>query len=153
MMSKATLDPVTLPTSQKEQVHALRKLLKREGKARLVGKGGEPIQELPDAVFGLLLQILEDMQRGQAISIVPVTQDQTTQQAAEILGMSRPFLVKLLEAGAIPFHMVGTHRRVYLSDLLKYKSQRDRERHQAIHRMAEAAEEAGVYDKVILPDE
>jgi excisionase family DNA binding protein len=152
-MRRTTPDPVALPASEEEQVQALRKLLKREGKARLVGKGGEPMLELPDAVFGLLLQILEDMQQGKAISIVPVTQDQTTQQAAEILGLSRPFLVKLLEDGAIPYHKVGTHRRVYLRDILQYKEQRDRERHRAIRRIAEAAEEAGVYDRVILPDE
>ena len=152
-MTMATLDPVTLPTSQEEQVHALRELLAREGKACLVGKGGEPMLQLPDAVFGLLLQILDDMQHGKAVSIVPVTQDLTTQQAAELLGVSRPFLVKLLEAGTVPFHMVGTHRRVYLRELLAYKEHRDRERHLAINRIAQAAEDAGIYDTVILPDE
>ena len=91
------------------------------------------------------------MAQGNAISIVPVTQDLTTQEAAGLLGVSRPFFVKLLEAGNLPFHRTGTHRRVYLKDLLAFKRQRDRERHGAAERMADQAEEAEVYDKVLLP--
>jgi uncharacterized protein YbjQ (UPF0145 family) len=62
-------------------------------------------------------------------------------------------LVKLLEAGKIAFHQAGTHRRVYLKDLLEYKQQRDRDRHEALDRMAQEADEAGLYDKVLLPDD
>jgi excisionase family DNA binding protein len=153
MTTSSTLDPVSLPASQEEQVHALHDLLRREGKARLIGKGGEPAMELPDAVYDLLLQILEGMQDGKAISIVPVMQDLTTQQAAEMLGVSRPFFVKLLESGKLPHHLTGTHRRVYLKDLLAYKQHRDQERHEALNRMAQEAEEAGLYDKVLLPEE
>ena len=152
-MTTSVLDPIAIPNSEHEQVQELTALLQREGKARLVGKGGEPALELPDAVYSLLLRILEGMQAGKAISIVPITQDLTTQQAASLLGVSRPFLVKLLEAGKIPFHMTGTHRRVYLKDLMAYKDQRDRERLDAINRMAQFEEDAGVYDKVLLPEE
>jgi excisionase family DNA binding protein len=152
-MTIPTLEPVSLPASQEEQVHQLSALMARDGKARLVGRGGEPALELPDTVFELLLQILRGMEQGKAISIVPVMQNLTTQQAAEMLGVSRPFLVKLLDAGTLPFHMVGTHRRIYLRDLLKYKEGRDRERHLAINRIGQAAEDAGLYDKVLLPDE
>ena len=152
-MATSTFDPVSLPASQEEQVHALRKLLRREGKARLTGKGGEPSLELPDAVYELLLRILDWMQQGRAISIVPVTQDLTTQQAAGLLGVSRPFFVKLLESGKIPYHLIGTHRRVYLKDLMAYKEHRDRERRDALDQMAREAEELGLYDKVLLPDE
>jgi excisionase family DNA binding protein len=108
---------------------------------------------LPDAVYELLLRILDGMQQGKAISIVPVMQDLTTQRAAGLLGVSRPFFVKLLESGKIPFHLTGTHRRVYLKDLLAYKEQRDRERLDALDQMAREAEELGLYDKVLLPDE
>lgn len=152
-MTAATLDPVSLPASQEEQVNALHELLTREGKPRLVGKGGESAVELPDAVFELLLQILEGMQRGKAIAIVPVVQYLTTQQAASMLGVSRPFFVKLLESGKLPFHLIGTHRRVYLKDLLAYKQYRDTERREALDRMGQEAEDAGIYDKVLLPDE
>ena len=152
-MASPTLDPVSLPASQEEQVHALHELLRRDGKARLSGRGGEPSIELPDAVYELLMRILEGMQQRKAISIVPVKQDLTTQQAAGLLGVSRPFFVKLLESGKLPFHLTGTHRRVYLKDLLAYKDHRDRERHEALDRMAQEAEELGLYDKVLLPDE
>ncbi len=152
-MATSTLDPVSLPASQEEQVHALHDLLRREGKARLTGKGGQPTIELPDAVFELLLRILEGMQAGKAISIVPIMQDLTTQQAASLLGVSRPFFVKLLESGQLPFHLTGTHRRVYLKDLMAYKEHRDRERREALDEMAREAEKLGLYDKVLLPGE
>ena len=80
-------------------------------------------------------------------------QDLTTQQAAALLGVSRQFFVKLLESGALPFHVTGTHRRVYLKDLLTYNEQRDRERRKALDQMAKETEELGLYDKVLLPDE
>jgi excisionase family DNA binding protein len=83
---------------------------------------------------------------------VPEHQQLTTQRAANILGVSRPFLVKLLENGDIPFHMVGSHRRIYLRGLLGYKRRRDAARHEAINNMARAEMEAGTYDKVVLPE-
>jgi excisionase family DNA binding protein len=153
MAASSILDPVSLPAAQEEQAHALHELLRREGKAHLIGKGGEPAVELPDAVYDLLLRILERMQEGKAISIVPVMQNLTTQQAAELLGVSRPFFVKLLESGSLPYHLTGTHRRVYLKDLLDYKQHRDHERHEALDRMAQEAERTGLYDKVLLPDQ
>lgn len=152
-MASSIFDPVSLPASQEEQVHALHELLRREGRARLIGRGGEPAVELPDAVYELLLRILDGMQQGNAISIVPVMQNLTTQQAAALVGVSRPFFVKLLESGALPFHLTGTHRRVYLKDLLAYKEHRDRERREALDQMAKEAEDVGLYDKVLLPDE
>ena len=92
------------------------------------------------------------MQAGKAISIVPEHQQLTTQRAANILGVSRPFLVRLVENGDIPFHMVGSHRRIYLRDLLDYKRRRDAARHEAIDNMARTEMESGTYDKVVLPE-
>jgi len=96
--------------------------------------------------------ILKNLQAGKAVSIVPEHQQLTTQRAANILGVSRPFLVRLLENGDMPFHMVGSHRRIYLRDLLDYKRRRDAARHEAINNMAKAEMEAGTYDKVVLPE-
>ena len=152
-MATSTFDPVSLPASQEERVHALSELLRREGRVRLIGRGGGPAIELPEAGFALLLRILDGMQQGKAISIVPVMQDLTTQQAAGLLGVSRPFFVKLLESSKLPFHLAGTHRRVYLKDLMAYKERRDHERRDALDRIAQEAEELGVYDKVLLPNE
>jgi excisionase family DNA binding protein len=151
-MTPSTLDPITIPPSQQEQVQELQKLMQREGKAFLVGNGGEPALELPDVVYSLLLRILQSMQQGNAISIVPFMQDLTTQDAANFLGVSRPFFVKLLEKGKLRHHMTGSHRRVYLKDLMEYRQHRDQEKMDAINRIAQFEEDAGLYDKVLLPD-
>jgi excisionase family DNA binding protein len=150
-MGTRASDPISLPAAESDQIKALHGLLQKEGKARLVGKGGEPAIELPDAVFDLLMKIVDGLQQGKAISIVPVTQDRTTQQAAEMLGVSRPFFVKLLEANQLPYHLAGTHRRVYLQDLLVYKQGRDEQRREALDQMAREADEQGQYDQVLLP--
>jgi excisionase family DNA binding protein len=151
-MATATLDPITLPQAEEEQVHRLSEFLHSHGQTLLIGHGGDSPVEIPETVHELLVQILDLMRQGKAISIIPVTQDLTTQQAAEVIGVSRPFFVKLIEAGALPFHLAGTHRRVYLRDLLAYKERRDRARHAAIERMADQAEKDGIYDTVLLPE-
>ena len=143
-------DPIAIPETQEAQVRDLRRLI-QSGGAKLVGSDGRQIP-IPQPVRDLLLEILRNLQSGKAISIVPEHQQLTTQRAANILGVSRPFLVGLLEAGEIPFHMVGSHRRIYLRDLFEYKRRRDAARHEAINNMARAEMEAGTYDKVILPD-
>lgn len=152
-MATSALDPITIPQTEEHQVSELHDLLRKEGSARLVGKGGEPEMELPDTVYNLLLQIVGLLEQGKGVSILPVTKELTTQQAAEIIGVSRPFFVKLIEAGKISFHSAGTHRRVYLKDLLEYKQRRDEDRHDALDRMAQEADDAGLYDKVLLPHE
>ena len=154
-MATATIDTLSLPNAleDQEQIEELHQLLHREGRARLVGPGSEPAIELPASVYAVLMNILNAMRQGGAISLVPVTQDLTTQEAAELLGVSRPYFVKLLEAGGIAFHSTGTHRRVYLKDLLAYKEQRDRGRRTVLDQMAAEADAAGLYDQVFLPAE
>jgi excisionase family DNA binding protein len=142
--------PIVLPDSENAQMVELRRLVQR-GSAKLVGLDGQQL-ELPATVHELLLSILKNLEAGKAISIVPENQQLTTQRAAILLGVSRPFLVGLLETGEIPFHMVGSHRRIYLKDLLSYKHRRDNARHGAIDRMGKTQMEDGVYDEVILPE-
>lgn len=142
--------PVSIPETQEGQIRELRRLIQR-GEARLVGPDGREIA-IPEPVHEILLMILKDLQVGKAISVVPEHQPLTTQRAANILGVSRPFLVKLVENGDIPFHMVGSHRRIYLRDLLDYKRRRDAARHGAINDMARSEKEAGTYDTVVLPE-
>ena len=112
---------------------------------KLVGPDGEEI-ELPLSVFQLLRRIVYHLMSGRAISIVPVNKELSTQEAADILNVSRPYLVSLLEAGKIPFGRVGTHRRIRFSDLMKYKEHRDKERKQGLAEMAHISEDAGLYD-------
>ena len=142
--------PVAIPQTDEEQIAEVRRVV-QEGPARLVGPDGRQV-ELPDTVRELLLKILKSLQAGKAVSIVAEHQELTTQRAANILGVSRPFLVRLLEEGHIPFHMVGSHRRIYLQDLLAYKHRRDSARHEALDRLAKAELQAGTYDKAFLPE-
>lgn len=149
-MASPSIGPISIPEAQEAQIHGLRHLI-QEGSAKLVGPDGRQVA-IPPPVHELFLVILNNLQAGRAVSIVPEHQQLTTQRAANILGVSRVFLVGILESGEIPFHMVGSHRRIYLSDLLDYKRRRDAARHAAIDDMARAEMEAGTYDRVILPE-
>jgi len=144
------IEPIAIQRAEEDQIRKLRHLI-QQGNAKLVGPDGDEIA-LPRAIHDVLLLILKNLQTGKAISIVPEHQQLTTQRAANILGVSRPFLVGILEQGGIPFHMVGSHRRIYLRDLLAYKKERDAARHEAINRIAKTEMEAGTYDKVVLPE-
>src|ERR1700688_5182998 len=84
----------------------------------------------------LLLSVLKIMQEGKAVSIVPQMQELTTQRAANLLGVSRQFFVRLLDDEKLPFHRAGTHRRVYLKDVLEFRKRRDQQRKGSIERIA-----------------
>lgn len=101
--------------------------------------------ELPTSSLTLLMSILGELAAGNAVQVVPVHAELTTQEAANILNVSRPYMVKLLEEGKLPFHKTGRHRRVLFADLMKYKDQRDAESTQALRELAEQSQELGFY--------
>ena len=88
--------------------------------ARLVDSAGDQV-EVPAELVGVLKAIVEHLRAGQGVTVVSLQAELTTVEAAELLNVSRPHLIKLLDGGALPFRMVGTHRRLRLADVLAYR--------------------------------
>ncbi|SDU31353.1 helix-turn-helix domain-containing protein [Geopseudomonas guangdongensis] len=100
--------------------------------------------ELPVFALRLLDEILGELAMGNAVKVVPIHAELTTQEAADLLNVSRPHLVKLLDESAIPHTKVGRHRRVKFADLMAYKQRRDAESRQAMDELAAQAQELGM---------
>lgn len=101
----------------------------------------QPTIQLPPGAVALLMNILEAMAAGRGITIIPENAELTTVQAAEVLNVSRPFLIGLLEQGAIPHRKVGSHRRVRMEDVMAYKERIDRDREAILDQLAAHAQE------------
>ena len=110
-----------------------------------INETGEKI-EIPVRALCLLRDILEAISLGKPISLVPQTSEVTTQSAAELLGCSRPHVVKLLEEGKIEYTKVGKHRRIQLNDVMSYKQKMKEERKQHLIDIMKSDEESGLYD-------
>jgi excisionase family DNA binding protein len=110
------------------------------GEFRVRLDGGEVLR-LPSGVKTLLMNLLTEMSRGNAVTIIPIHAELTTQEAADFLNVSRPYLIGLLEKAEIKFHMIGTHRRIKFEDLAAYKQKKDREREDAMIELAQQAQE------------
>jgi len=97
--------------------------LKAAAAAEHLSEGHLDQSELPEIVVQLLSQILNEIAHGRALSVIAVDSDMTTNEAADYLNVSRPYLIKLLNEGKLPFHLVGTHKRVYFQDIKRYKEE------------------------------
>jgi excisionase family DNA binding protein len=147
LKQKASPESVLPPEKEQESIAQLAQILSRESaQPKLVTSNGEEIL-LPESVCNILHQAVQAMASNRAVSIVRHNRELTTQQAANILNVSRPFLVKLLDEEAIPYIKVGSDRRIRFKDLIIYQEQRDRKRRKLLDQLIEMTEEAGLYEE------
>lgn len=145
------MDNIDLPTEEtaREASEALRAFSDYQAspprQIRLVAEGRETeAVTVPTEAFELLVQVLAHLANGHAVTVMPVKVELTTQQAADLLNVSRPYLIKRLDQGEIPHRRVGTHRRVMLKDVLAYKRLDDARRKEAVDALAAEAQELGL---------
>jgi excisionase family DNA binding protein len=149
-MSISERGPIIAEAQEREQLRQLDGFdCERDAQAsapvRLIGPSGREY-ELPETVVRLLAAVVHTLAAGDAVTVVPVAKDITTQQAADVLNVSRQYLVRVLERGDIPFHKVGSHRRIAVADVLRYKRQRDHARQRGFAQLAELSQELGLYE-------
>jgi excisionase family DNA binding protein len=149
-----TLFPThSLPTAEevaiaRESGRALSAFLQTRAETQQIeifdDKGASHPVRVPVSALRLLVDVLTEIGEGNAVSIIPIHAELTTQQAAEILNVSRPFLIEQLEKGSIPYRKVGTHRRVLFKDLMEYKRTMDRNRLNALDELSAVDQELGL---------
>lgn len=113
--------------------------------ASLVGADGST-KVLPVALYDLLVTVVGILESGSGVTVVPLGAELTTAETAELLNVSRPHVVKMLEAGEMAFHKVGTHRRVYLDDVLKFREARNVQFHEAMTKIHEVSKQLDLPD-------
>ena len=139
-------EPVTPTADEVEQAKAssrqLVRFLKKDLKVRISDTDETVV--LPAAAVSLLIDLLSAMAEGNAVTLIPIHAELTTQQAADLLGVSRPFLVKQMEDKIIPYRKVGTHRRVLFHDLMSYKRSIMEKRVKALEELTAQGQELGL---------
>lgn len=146
------------PTSSKSPAAALSEKDQREiqdiyqklltSDAKLVGPDGKA-EILPPSLYSFLCTLLADLKAGHSVTLLQSNASLTTVEASKLLGVSRQFLIGLLDNREIPHHMVGTHRRLYARDVLAYKAKRDANRHKILDDLAHAEHAEGIYDRTL----
>ena len=149
--TEGRLASVSAPASQRKDVLTLSRALehgsRRSSGWKLEGRRGAKAV-LPPSVIELLEQVVEVLARGEAVTVVSVSQELTTQEAADMLNVSRQYLVRLATNGNIPCMKTGTHRRLLVKDVLSYKRRRDRGRARTLDKLEQLSQDFGGYDEL-----
>ena len=139
--------PITATESEQPVLRKIERILRqREYEPKLIAPDGEEVL-LPESLSAALGQIVSQLMHGNAIRVASIHEELTTQEAADILNVSRPYLIKLLEEGTIPYVMTGTHRRIRFNDLMEYKRIREAERKRGLAELVQLSQELGLYDE------
>ncbi len=139
MTSLPNTEDSTLARASSQELSALLAEMPQANRAQVKLDGHDLI--LPRQALALLRDILSQMAQGNAVTIVPTHAELTTQEAANILNVSRPYLVKLLDQGEIPYHKINKHRRIRFEDLMNYRHKQDAESAKALDELAQQAQE------------
>ncbi len=142
----ATMDrhPIFADAAARRKLKEIEDVFAGSG-ARLVGSDGTTL-EIPEPLYEVLVETAKALRQGKAVSIVPTSHELTTQQAADMLSVSRPYLISLLEKREIPYAMVGTHRRIRFEDLLAYRAKRSAMRRRVLADLTTDAQDLGIYE-------
>jgi excisionase family DNA binding protein len=143
-----TVEPTVATAEERTILRDIDALLNvdSEDRAMLLSPAGEAVV-LPDTAYQLLRQVVQHLANDEAVSVIPVSRELTTQQAADLLNVSRPYLIQLLDRDDIPYHRTGTHRRIRLDDLLTYKRRRDAERREGLRQLTRKSQRLGLYGR------
>ncbi len=138
----------TLVAASEQEINSLQELeqaLNTGDTARVVIGEGTPIP-LTSSVLAALREVARQLAQGHAISIIPTQRELTTQEAADLLQISRPFLIRLLDAGEISYTYVGTHRRLSLDEVMRYRAKRMAKQKQTLDELLQMCQDEGAYD-------
>ncbi len=135
---------ISADQQERRRLKEIEQLIARS-QPRLVGADGENV-EIPQPLYEVLLAAAKALRQGKAVSIVPTSDELTTQQPADFLNVSRPFLIRLLDHREIPRRMVGMHRRISFDDLLRYRAKRSADRRKVLTQLTEEAQDLGIFE-------
>jgi excisionase family DNA binding protein len=140
-------EPIAAAPAETPTLQQLADLIRQDGlsSAELVGPGGQRIR-LPESVRQLLVSLIRELVRGRAVSILTHGKDLTTNEAADLLNVSRPYLIKLIDSKMLPCHRVGKHRRIPAEAVLAYRARQRVEQAAILAALTQEAQDTGFYD-------
>jgi excisionase family DNA binding protein len=148
------MEPIAAPPEERPEINKMFSFLDailpsqvQKAACTLVGPSGEALA-IPESVFYVLERVVEVMARGDSITVVPIGEKLTTQQAANLLNISRQYLIRLLDENQLPFTKTGKHRRLKLEDVLEFKERRDLDRTSKLNELTQITENLCGYEEL-----